>query len=188
MKKQLIEYIKSDLYRYAGAVSFSNFIKYYARSEGFKFTVWLRMCYFLRMNRMTKYTLFPLCRLMYFHYKYKFGYDIPYDKIIGPGLLIFHIGGIVFSPESAGKNVTLSQNTTVGMRIINNEKKFPKIGDNVYIAPGAAIVGKVVVGNDVAIGTNAVVMNDVPDHGVVVGIPGKVISFNGAKAYVNNPI
>jgi hypothetical protein len=41
------------------------------------------------------------------------------------------------------------------------------------------------VGNNVAIGANCVVTDDVPDHAVVVGIPGKVISFAGSAGYVN---
>lgn len=188
MRKQLFEYIKSDLYRYAGAVSFSNFIKYYGRSEGFKFSVWLRACHFARQKKVTKYTLLPLCRLFYLHYKYKFGYDIPYDKEIGKGLLIFHIGGIVFCPEKAGENVTLSQNTTVGMRIVEGKKRYPIIGNNVYLAPGCAVIGGITVGDNVAVGTNAVVTRDIGDKAVVVGIPGKVVSYKGSGKYINNPV
>ena len=42
------------------------------------------------------------------------------------------------------------------------------------------------VGNDVTIGANCVVTADVPDHAVVVGVPGKVVSFGGAAGYVEN--
>ena len=59
------------------------------------------------------------------------------------------------------------------------------IGRNVYIGPGAKIVGAVHVGDDVAIGANCVVTDDVPDHAVVVGVPGRVISFDGSAGYVN---
>lgn len=182
------EYIKADLYRYSRNISLSSFFITYMNSEGFRFSVWLRLCTFLRRSKLTKYTIFPFCKAVYKHYKYKFGYDIPYDKDIGPGLLIFHIGGIVFSPEKCGRNLTISQNTTVGMTIHNGIKNFPKIGDNVYIAPGSAIIGGVTVGNNVAVGTNCVLTQSVCDNAVVVGIPGKVISYNGAQEYINNPI
>jgi carbonic anhydrase/acetyltransferase-like protein (isoleucine patch superfamily) len=46
-------------------------------------------------------------------------------------------------------------------------------------------VGAVHVGDDVAIGANCVVTDDVPDHAVVVGVPGRVISFEGSAGYVN---
>lgn len=101
--------------------------------------------------------------------------------------MIFHIGGVVFSPKSCGKNVTISQNTTVGMTVHEGIKEFPILGDNVYLAPGSAVIGGVKVGNNVAIGTNAVLTKSAPDNSVIVGIPGKVISYNGAQEYINNP-
>ena len=55
---------------------------------------------------------------------------------------------------------------------------------NIYIGPGAKIVGAVRIGNNVAIGANCVVTKDVPDNSVVVGIPGKVISQKGSTGYV----
>ena len=54
------------------------------------------------------------------------------------------------------------------------------------IAPGAKIIGGITVGNDVAIGANCVVIDDVPDNAVVAGVPGKVVSMNGSAGYVNN--
>lgn len=60
-------------------------------------------------------------------------------------------------------------------------KGAPTIGDNVVMYAGSKIVGKVNIGNNVVIGANAVVINDIPDNAVVVGIPGKVVSFNASK-------
>lgn len=185
---KLKKYIQSDLFRYSGKTDVKNFIKFYLVSEGFKFTVWMRICHFARKRKITKYTILPFSKFVYKHYKYKYGYDIPYDKEIGPGLLIFHIGGIVFSPAKCGKNMTISQNTTVGMCIREGRKEFPVIGDNVYIAPGSAIIGGINIGNNVAIGTNSVLNKSVGDNSTVVGIPGKVISYKGSKEYINNPI
>ena len=64
-------------------------------------------------------------------------------------------------------------------------KGYPVIGDNVYIGPGAKVIGNVYVGNNVAIGANCVVTKNVPDNSVVVGIPGNVISSKGSTGYVN---
>lgn len=188
MKNNVINYIKGDLYRYIAKTDLISFFKAYIRYEGFKFSVWLRICHFWRRKKIIMYTFFPIARLIYKHYKYKFGYDIPYTCDIGPGLLIYHIGTITFVPEKCGKNMTISQETTVGMKVYNGKKKFPILGDNIYIAPGSKIIGDVRVGNNVAVGTNSVLLNSVPDRSVVVGIPGKVISYNGSYEYVNNPI
>jgi serine O-acetyltransferase len=48
------------------------------------------------------------------------------------------------------------------------------------------VVGRVSIGNDVAVGANCVVTGDVPDHAVVVGVPGRVISSEGSAAYINS--
>jgi serine O-acetyltransferase len=74
---------------------------------------------------------------------------------------------------------------TLGKVNRGEKKGYPVIGDNVYIGPGAKIVGKIKIGNHVAIGANCVVTRDIPDHGVVVGIPGEVISFEGSSGYIN---
>lgn len=182
---KLKEFILADKHRYSSELA--GFWKIYWKYEGFRFTVWLRICQKTREKKITKYTIFPIAKLVYKHYKYKFGYDIPYDREIGPGLLIFHIGGIAFSPKKCGKNVTISQNTTVGMTVHDGIKEFPILGDNVYLAPGSAVIGGIKVGNNVAIGTNAVLTKSAPDDSVIVGIPGKVISYNGAQEYINNP-
>lgn len=185
---KLMDYIEADQYRYAAKKGLFSFFRSYHQYEGFKFTVWLRICQATRRHKVTKYTVFILARTMYKHYKYKFGYDIPYDRDIGPGLMIFHIGGIVFSPEKCGKNITISQNTTVGMTSHNGVKAFPVLGDNVYLAPGCAVIGGITVGNNVVVGTNCVLTKSTEDGSVVVGIPGRVISHNGSDEYVNNPI
>jgi serine acetyltransferase len=52
----------------------------------------------------------------------------------------------------------------------------------VTIGTGACVLGPVRIGSDVAIGAGAVVTCDVPDEAVVVGVPGRVVSFNGAHA------
>ena len=55
----------------------------------------------------------------------------------------------------------------------------PKIGDNCILTCGAKIIGGITIGNNVLIGAGAVVTNDIPDDGVAVGIPAKVINYNG---------
>ena len=121
------------------------------------------------------------------HYIYKFGISISQNVKIGSGLFISHFGGIIINPNCIiGKNLNINQGVTIGQ--VNRGSKIgsPEIGDNVYIATGAKIIGNIKIGNNVAIGANCVVTNDIPDDAVVVGIPGKVISYKGSQSYVNN--
>lgn len=60
-------------------------------------------------------------------------------------------------------------------------KGSPRIGNNVIIFSGAKIVGNVVIGDNAVVGANAVVTHDIPDNAVAVGIPAKVINYNGLK-------
>jgi serine O-acetyltransferase len=56
----------------------------------------------------------------------------------------------------------------------------------VFIGPGALIVGNIKIGNNVAIGGNAVVTQDISDEAVVFGNPGKIISSKGSYGYINH--
>ena len=133
---------------------------------------WLPL-YYMALNR-------------YNHYKYKYGIIIPFITDIDKGFYIGHFGCIVVNEFAViGKNVNISQGVTIGA--INRGKNVgvPIIGDGVYIGPGAKIIGAIRIGNNVAIGANAVVTHNVPDNAVVAGVPARIISMNGAEGYVN---
>ena len=188
MSNSLRYLIRNDLYRYEGDCKLKSFLRAYLCRPGFKFTVWLRICSVISRRKWAKNTIMPFLDLIYNHYRYKYGFDIPYNIEIGPGLLLYHFGGVVFNPSKCGKNATISQCTTVGMKIYGKEKKYPVLGDNVYMAPGSKAIGDIFVNNGTAIGTNAVLLSSTCENAVVVGIPGKTISNKGSKLYVNNPI
>jgi serine O-acetyltransferase len=119
------------------------------------------------------------------HLTYKLGISIPYTTSIGSGFYIGHFGGIVVNEKSViGRNCNISHGVTLGVANRGRNKGCPTIGDNVYIGPGAKIVGAVRVGSNVAIGANCVVTRDIPDGSVVVGVPGRVISHQGSAGYV----
>ena len=111
------------------------------------------------------------------------GIELPRQATIGPGLRIGHFGGITVSPEAVlGRNVSISQNVTIGVNGEGAKAGTPTVGDDVYIAPGARLFGPIRVGDNVKIGANAVVYRDVPDNAVVVLDPGfRVISFKGNR-------
>ena len=135
----------------------------------------------------SKYTLYPLAKVMLHRLKYRMGISIPPATQIGGGFFIGHFGGIVVNGKAViGKNCNISQGVTLGQANRGRNKGVPVLGDNVYIGPGAKVVGAVTIGNNVAIGANCVVTTNIPDNAVVVGIPGKVISYGGATGYINN--
>ncbi|HTN65138.1 MAG TPA: serine acetyltransferase, partial [Burkholderiaceae bacterium] len=109
--------------------------------------------------------------------KIVWGIELPRGATIGPGLYIGHFGGITISPDAVlGRNCNVSQGITIGY----SGRGVPVIGDNVYIAPGARVFGKISVGSNVKIGANAVVHKDVPDNAVVVSGTGfMIISYGG---------
>lgn len=100
------------------------------------------------------------------------GADIPINSKIGGGLLIPHPNGIVIHPHAKiGCNCLIFQQVTIGA----TSKGIPSIGGHVDIGAGAKILGPVNVGNHARIGANAVVLTDVPEYGVVVGNPGRLL-------------
>lgn len=108
------------------------------------------------------------------------GIDLPSRADIGKGLYIAHFGGIFINDEvKMGDYCTISQDITIGIAGRGDKRGCPKLGDQVYLAPGARIIGPITIGNEVTIGTNAVVTKDLPDKAVAVGVPAKIISYQG---------
>ena len=113
--------------------------------------------------------------------KIAWGIDIPRAARIGPGLYIGHFGSLTISRQAViGRDCNLSQDITIGQSGHGARCGAPVIGDNVYIAPGARLFGKITIGNNVKIGANAVVCADIPDNAVVALAPGwQILSYRG---------
>lgn len=113
------------------------------------------------------------------------GIELPKSANIGRGLYIAHHGSIILHPNVVlGEHCTISHDVTIGEGGRGSKKGWPKIGDRVYIAPGAKIFGAINIGNDVAIGANAVVNKSLPDNAVAVGIPARVVSYQGSSDFI----
>lgn len=103
-----------------------------------------------------------------------FGVELPCEAMIGHRLVIEHAGGIVISGDAVfGDDCVLRNGVTVGLRN-RNQRGSPHLGDRVDIGAGAKLLGPIRIGNDVAIGANAVVLCDVPDGCIAVGIPAQI--------------
>jgi len=106
---------------------------------------------------------------------------------IGPGLLIVHFGAIAIGEATVGRNCDIYQGVTLGYGGHDDKAGYPELGDRVFVAAGAKVIGKIKIGNDVAIGANAVVTRSVPDRAVVGGIPAKILSMQGSFGLVHYP-
>lgn len=106
------------------------------------------------------------------------GIEIHPGAIIGEGFFIDHGMGVVIGETAEiGKNVTLYHGVTLGGTTVFGKngkvmtKRHPTLGDNVVVGSGAQILGPIKVGNDVKVGSNAVVVKDVESGATVVGVP-----------------
>ena len=176
---------KSDLHRYFGG---GKFFYAYFTVPGFKYTYLLRCYQYLSQYKL----LIPfkvLCLLRLKHIEHKYGIQISRHAKIGKGFYIGHYGTIVVSSEAViGENVNISHGVTIGASNRGANKGVPTIGNYVYIGPGAKIIGNIKVGNNAAIGANAVVTKDVPENACVGGVPAKIISMEGSVGYVNRTV
>ncbi len=154
----------------------------------------LRVVYFQRLLRIGEYyercrhdplgrLWFGLLRVRLRVMGERLGFEIP-RGVFGPGLSIAHHGTITVNGEAVvGHNCRIDTQTTIG----DVRGEAPRIGDNVYIGSGARILGGVTIGDEVAIGANAVVIEDVPDRVTVGGIPARVISQRGSRGVLQSP-
>jgi len=96
---------------------------------------------------------------------------------LGRRLFIDHGAGVVIGETAeVGDDVTLYQGVTLGGTSLAQGKRHPTIGNGVVIGGGAKVLGPFTVGEGARIGSNAVVVKEVPPGATVVGVPGRVVS------------
>ena len=89
----------------------------------------------------------------------------------GPRFILIHsIGVVINSSVVGGSGIMIEHQVTIGAE----KRKSPVLGNNIFIGAGAKIIGRVKIGDNVKIGANSVVLDDVPDNATVVGIPAKI--------------
>lgn len=102
------------------------------------------------------------------------GIELPCEVELGRNFVIDHFGGIVISGYARfGDNCRIRNGVVVGLAKAD-DPCAPIIGNNVDIGAGAKVLGRIAIGNNVLIGANAVVIEDVPDNSIAVGVPAMI--------------
>ena len=103
----------------------------------------------------------------------KYGWFIPLN-VCREGLSLPHCGSIIINCHTRiGKNCRIHAGVNIGTKAGYSDMA-PIIGDNVYIGPGAKIFGQIEIGDETAIGANAVVTKSFREgHAVLLGIPAR---------------
>lgn len=154
------------------------------RSPGLHAVIVYRLGHWLiGRNILVKLLLGPIYVLLSWLVRVQWGIQISRRATIGEGLKIQHFGLVIVSSDAVlGRNVSLAHDVTIGSGGSGEKSGVPVVGDNVYIAPGARLFGKIRIGDNVKIGANAVVYKDIPDNAVVAAAPGfAILSYKGNR-------
>jgi serine O-acetyltransferase len=178
-----------DLYRYSGDTRIASFMKHFLFTPGFKYTVWMRLAGWLKQGSVSRILAYPIVKFVLLHCRYKYGIAIPEQALIGPGLFINRFGGIYIHHDVViGKNCNITHGVVLGRANAGSKAGSPTIGDRVFLGTGAKVIGRVSVGDDAAIGANALVVDDVPASAVMAAPAAQMISQRGSGAYINRQI
>jgi serine O-acetyltransferase len=114
------------------------------------------------------------------------GIEIHPGAKIGRRFFIDHGMGVVIGETAEiGDDVLMYKGVVLGGTSLEKKKRHPTIGNNVVIGSNAVVLGPITVGNGVRIGSGSVVIKPVPPGATVVGVPGRVVRMNGQRLPVD---
>lgn len=133
-------------------------------------------------NRLWRAGFKWLARLVSHVARFFTGIEIHPGATIGRRVFIDHGMGIVIGETAEiGDDTTLYHGVTLGGTSCNKGKRHPTLGRNVVIGAGAKILGPITVGDHAKVGSNAVVVRDVPEGATAVGIPARIHTLEDAQ-------
>jgi serine O-acetyltransferase len=108
-----------------------------------------------------------------------FGLEVTPRCEVGPGVFFPHPSGTVIGARRIGSNAIILQGVTLGAKTMDlqfDPRLRPEIGNNVVLGAGSKILGGIVIGDNVTVGANAVVVDSIESNRTVVGIPAHELS------------
>lgn len=171
----LKELVRADVLKYCREANLKTFLSCLVKVHAFRYVLCLRLLRQYPNNKMLKIVVGGVKSYLSSRYSLYMGAHIP----LGPGFVLGHGFSTIVDAERIGANVKIMQQVTIGRSVGGSRAGVPTIGNNVFVAAGAKIIGRVRIGNNVVIGANAVVTKDVPDGAIVGGVPAKILSYDG---------
>ena len=128
-------------------------------------------------HRLWKMGLKWLARMLSHIGRWLTGIEIHPGAVIGRRFFIDHGMGVVIGETAViGDDCTLYHGVTLGGTSWEKGKRHPTLSNNVVVGAGAKVLGPILIGEGARIGSNSVVVKDVPAGATVVGVPGKLIT------------
>ena len=141
------------------------------------FNTLFKISNFFTRNKFLRIVGFPVRKFYLIVVQWFMGIDINDATRFGKNFTIYHGQGlIVHSNTIIGDNVVLRHNTTIGVAFDGGPS--PIIGNNVSIGANSVVIGGIKIGDNSIIGAGSVVVKDVPSNVIVVGNPAKIIKTN----------
>lgn len=167
LKQDMIMFLKKDPTSNSGWFVFFTSIAYHAMIS-------YRFAHFFNKHKMKflGYLIYTLSKILHH-------VDIHPSAELEPGIVLDHAFGIVIGETAkVGSGTLIYHGVTLGAKNVTKGKRHPEIGKNVMIGAGAKILGPIIVGDESVIGSNSVVLMDIPPKSLAVGIPAKIKRFD----------
>jgi serine O-acetyltransferase len=185
----VFENFKADIGRYRRYGFKQSTLRLFFENQG----LWAMLCYRIgrhlhehRLPPILRQIVGGLYRIYWQSIQVTTGIYIPPTVKIGPGFFVAHFGQIFLGGDSViGRDCVISQGVSVGYAYKDGVWGIPSLGDRVFIAAGAKVIGPIFLANGTVVGANAVVKSDTEENAVMVGVPARAVSYSGSDRYIS---